>query len=415
MSRQVFINGASVAPHVAFSPDGSKVAVGGGGGGSIVRRASDGGVLYGISEPLAFSADSQALVTVDEQARQYWLIRASDGAIVRTFNPGSTETVIAAGFGSGIAVRVVVQPVRPGAGAGSTYHALVEDTTRAQTFTRTNVASAVLSPDASLLAIGDTDGNIVIRDAVTLAESSPVTGSRIVFASDSTRAAVVNSASVAILKVKEAGARLAVPAPLFSLATAALSVAFSPDGTRIGTGNADHTAMLWSGSDGSLAHTLWNINGHINPVYAVAFSPDGTTLATGGSDEIIKLWRTADGADLRTMNTLYIPDALVFLPDGRLVAASDAGADVWDVVSGTRLKPLSGGGSCVVSTDGSTLLMTDGAVGVIRYSLADYSSLAPLPISPAGPKFLAGFQIAPNGSIKTALDGAGVLRVWCSP
>jgi WD40 repeat protein len=392
--------------HIVFSPDGTKLAVGG--GYPAMLRASDGGYLYLANEPLAFSADGTAFISTYTTAPTYTLSRASDGATVRTFNVTTGGAIAAAAFGSGLAMRVVLN--------NALSQTLAEDGVNGQTFTRTNVASAVLSPDGSLLAIGHSDGAIVLRNATTLAQLSSRPASWIAFSPDSARAAMVTSPAAAVFT----RAALTAPNadPSFSLAAAVLSVAFSSDGTLIGTGNSDHNAVLWSASDGSLARTLWNINGHISPVYGIAFSPDGTVVATSGSDNIIKLWRTADGTDLKTISTSvseYGP--LTFLPDGRLVAVSMSGAKVvvWDTVAGTRLKTFSQGSKPVVSADGATLYLTGSNNGIDRYSLSDYSALGPVPLSVKGPEPLSSFQITPNGSVKTTLDMGGVLRVWCDP
>jgi WD40 repeat protein len=402
----------TLGTHAVFSPDGSKLAVGG--AAPRMLRVADGGTLYGTNEPLAFSADGQAFLT--SLATSYVLTRASDGATVRSFNVASNQIISAGAFGSGLAMRVVIQSNQANLPASAdASQTLAEDGVAGLTFTRNNIASAVLSPEGTLLAIRQADGKIHIRDAASLAELSSRPGDWIAFSPDGGRAAIVTASTVEIFT--RASLTAPGPIPSWTFATAALSVAFSPDGTLVGAGNADHTATLWSLADGHLQGTLWNINGHIKGVYGIAFSPDGSTVATAGTDDIIKLWRTADGAELKTIKVSlgYEPGALRFLSDGRLVAIRGGGVDVWDVVAGTRLKSFSSS-LPVVSADGATLFLRDSDAGLTinRYSLSDYSDLGPLPLSVTGPERMSGFQIAPNGAIKTMLV-SGILRVWCSP
>ena len=394
--------------HVVFSPDGSKVAVGG--GYPTMLRVSDGGAIYLTNEPLAFSADGTAFISVYDMARTYVLTRASDGATVRMFSVASTDRIMDGAFGSGLAMRVVLRS----AIATELSQTLVEDGASQRSFSRINIASTVLSPDASLLAIGQSDGYLVMRDAATLAQLSSRGGGWLAFSPDSARATIVNPTAVGVYT--RAGVTTPNTNPAFSLQTAALAVAFSPDGTLIGTGSSDHTAALWSTTNGALARTLWNINGHISSVRGIAFSPDGSVVATAGSDHIIKLWRTSDGTELKTISLGAIAEVgpLTFLPDGRLLMATPSSVEVWDVVAGTRLKSFSSGRSPVVSPDGSTLYVVNLNPGISRFSLSDYSDLGAIPLTATG-STPSSFQLTPNGVVKTTLDSAGVLRVWCTP
>ena len=67
------------------------------------------------------------------------------------------------------------------------------------------------------------------------------------------------------------------------------SVAFSPDGTKlaVGTGTGNNTVELW---DVSSHKSIATFPGHTGNVRAVAFSPDGTKLASGSFDGTVLLW-----------------------------------------------------------------------------------------------------------------------------
>ena len=57
-------------------------------------------------------------------------------------------------------------------------------------------------------------------------------------------------------------------------------MAFSPDGTRVLSGNDDKTLKLWDAASGALLRIF---EGHADKVTAVAFSPDGTRVLSGSS------------------------------------------------------------------------------------------------------------------------------------
>ena len=120
------------------------------------------------------------------------------------------------------------------------------------------------------------------------------------------------------------------------------SLAFSPDGTLLVSGNEDSSMMLW---DVLSRQALTALRGHVGPVRSVTFSPDGTLLASGSGDNMIKLWNVADGNEVMTLKgharTLL---AVVFSPDGALLASGsdDHTIKIWEVVDGREISTFHG-------------------------------------------------------------------------
>ena len=71
-----------------------------------------------------------------------------------------------------------------------------------------------------------------------------------------------------------------------------LSVAASADGKLILTGSADKTARVFARSDGKLLRTFAHQNGRVR---SVAFSPNGDRIATGDERGGLKVWETTTG------------------------------------------------------------------------------------------------------------------------
>ena len=93
-----------------------------------------------------------------------------------------------------------------------------------------------------------------------------------------------------------AGAELV---PQFGHSTGVRSVAFSPDGARIASGDLEGAIKLWDAASGKLLRTL---EGHSKEVTSLAFSPDGARIASGSLDHTVKLWSAANGQLLVTIN-----------------------------------------------------------------------------------------------------------------
>jgi WD40 repeat protein len=137
------------------------------------------------------------------------------------------------------------------------------------------------------------------------------------------------------------------------------SVTFSPDGQTLASGSADCTIRLWDIQTGQAIQTL---QGHTDQVHSVAFAPQGKILASGSQDYTMRLWDIRLGQAIRTlsghMNEVW---SVTFSPDGQTLASGSADQTVrlWNVRSGQCLKTLQGHTNWVwavaFSPDGQTI------------------------------------------------------------
>ena len=193
-------------------------------------------------------------------------------------------------------------------------------------------------------------------------------------------------------------------------------LAFSPDGATVATTQMDGWTSLWKSSHG------WRITQSVgHPGYAriAAFSPDGHWLAVGGAEPGVILY------DLQSPNAKHVPgmpvggvNALVFSPDGRMLAASSSlhrEVFLWDIGAGRERARLRGHASSVaclaIARDGrslasggqydGTIIIWDIATGRPRHRLD----------APGGP--VISLAYSPDGSLLVSAGrSAPSIRLW---
>ncbi len=131
------------------------------------------------------------------------------------------------------------------------------------------------------------------------------------------------------------------------LENAVLSVAFSPDGKLLLTGEENETGKIWEVPSLILQGTL---KGHVQVLFG-SFSPDGRTIATVSDDCKLKLWNVATRQEMVNIPLPGGGRSAKFSPDGRRLAVGyllepQEFIRLWTVPSmeeiDSKPKPLSG-------------------------------------------------------------------------
>lgn len=348
------------ADRVAFSPDGSQLAVASWGGSVYLFSAATGRLvrqLPGTTAPanaLAYSPDGSLLAVGDEQGG------------IRLWAPatGQQLSVPLAGH------------------AGS-------------------VQDLAYSPDGKQLASASTDGtirlwNLTVSQPLGTALTGHVGsvngvafspgGHQVATVGDDQTARVWNVASATQERVISPFGALAGIPPLTS-AVAIRAVAWSPDGSLLAT--AGGQVSLWQASTGQAIATLLDAT-DVGWQDSVAFSPDGRLLATGGDDGV-RLFTVATRKPYGPAlpGTLNTGGAIAFSPDGKLLAVADNGISLWDVATRKRLtvlpEPANRSGdlysTLAFSPDGTVLAAAEGGFGnpgVQLWNVADRKPLGAL-------------------------------------
>ncbi|MBR8834889.1 MAG: NACHT domain-containing protein [Stigonema ocellatum SAG 48.90 = DSM 106950] len=191
------------------------------------------------------------------------------------------------------------------------------------------------------------------------------------------------------------------------------SVAFSPDGRMLSSGSSDQTIKLWDVSDGGCRKTLL---GHNQRVRSVAFNPDGTILCSGGNDWMVRLWDVESGECLKIFSghTSYIW-SVAFSPDGMTLASGsdDRTVKLWDLGTSECWKTLSGHTHWVrtvaFSPDGKTLASGSGDGTIKLWDLPDGIEVK---ILEGHNQRLRALAFSPDGSTLASGSGDHTVKLW---
>ncbi len=227
------------------------------------------------------------------------------------------------------------------------------------------VISVTFSPDGKLIASSSGSGNIALKSWIK----------RNVGAQDNL---IENDEATIKLWDARTGKMLN---SLSGHSSAIASVAFSPDGKILASGDWEGRIKLWGVRTGKELKTL---SAHSELVQSVVFSPDGKSLASAGSDNLIKVWDTTRGTAIATFPAQDgVVNAISFSPDGRALASG--GQDlivIWDMTTRQILKRLTGFPGWVTSVEyspGGNLLASGTSGGsTILWDLAQEKKLKEL-------------------------------------
>jgi len=409
---------------LAFSPDGTTLAVGGEGPAVEVRETASNRVrarLTGHTEPVAcaaFSPDGKTIATggYDRTVRLWDVANGAE----RTALPAQDGWVLALAFspdGGALAVAgrgpaVTLWDV--GSGRALASLAGHDGTVRALAF----------APGGKALASAGSDRVIRLWDLATKEQAGALVGHRgavRALAYVDGGATLASAGEDHTVKLWDVGSGKVLKT-LADSVESVLTLAAAPHGAGVAAGTYDGTVRVYEVPSGAPAFRM--MRAHDGGVTALAFNPTTGALASAGYDKQVKLWAPAR-AVARLMKTLA-PPSRPFLnaavsPDGATLVAVDGerGPRVWDVATWAErpqtVGPESGAISVAFSADGRRFV-TRAAAGTV--SVWDAKRLTPLgrldtPAQEGMP--FRRFALAPDGSALAVESEDGGVTLWGVP
>ena len=196
------------------------------------------------------------------------------------------------------------------------------------------------------------------------------------------------------------------------------SIAFSPNGYLLASGSHDRTVRLWDVQTQSCLATLL---GHTDQIWSVGFSPDSRMIASGGFDQTIRLWDVSTHQCLQTLHGYTnCVRSLAFIDDGMTLISGgdDALIRRWHIRTGECLQTLDGHRSGVwavahlpsSSSDQRSRLATGGFDQTIR--LWDATTGQSLQTLDGQAGWIHGIAFHPDGKRLASGSIQPVVRIW---
>jgi len=200
------------------------------------------------------------------------------------------------------------------------------------------------------------------------------------------------------------------------IASPAHSLAYSPDGRRVVTGQVDGTLRQWDTATGKPVGAPIKATGQIA---SLAFTPDGQTIASASGDGTMRLWNANTGAALNP-NPQHV-DALltiVVTPDGKSVATAgnNDALRLWDANTGQLLatqmvfaNPLASIEDMEFDHSGQVFALTSLTGGIAIYHSNPFQPATPIVVK-ADAMPVAQIAFSPDGHVLAA--GGDTLQLW---
>jgi WD40 repeat protein len=280
------------------------------------------------------------------------------------------------------------------------------------------IEAVAFTPDGSVTAVGDSSQRVRLHSRpVEIQLPEHVQALAINRAG---RLLAVNNGRVGIALYDLTGKEEARGAQRRFGSEAVRTLAFSPDGRTLATGDFENCIRLWDVAADREARILEGhqrvpISGK-NGVFCLEFAPDGKTLASTAADGTVRVWDVSSSKETaRCAGHGGAARALAFSPDGKTLASGgpDHALRLWEPTTGREVGPMKDASGAVsamsVAPDGRTLALVQ-KPGRLR--LWDTATGKEWDGTPKLPDHVSAVAFSPKDQTLVIASGEGDLHYW---
>lgn len=275
----------------------------------------------------------------------------------------------------------------------------------------TSISATAFTPENQLLALGSAAKgdlnlwNLTNGQLVAFLDKAPIISSA-TFSKDATLVAVAAASQIKIYSTRTGK----LISTLVASGVDVYSLEFSPDGTKVLSGDRQGNVIVSDVSNGRRAARLNSGNMY----YRAVFSPDGKQIASADQDGKIRIWDVGSATIFRTLTGhAGVAKVISYSPDGLLLAtaADDNTMRLWDPWSGKELDRIQSNSiqRLAFSPDGKRLVTVSLDGAVVLWDVPGMQEVITLRRQGGQPSSVTFSQ---NGLVLAVSDENGAIKVW---